>query len=361
MRGVTNIFRNFAGMIHRVSILTKCQRFLLLSAAILFTALAPEAKPAETTGDSASPTVYIYGYNNSGGKRVNLLMRIVNPTEFAIDSVRLVLQDTVYAPIQPFASESHYEPDSACYVWGDSIFFPFTMYFSPYDEVRVYTTAGGGTYMLNSQAVIYRESLKLLGRKAPALVTLRSPGSHLYIIIGAAVGFAVLLVMMFLRLNKRHRLEMIRIDKQFEESRQISDELRNKVEALYSERLKTFNALCDEYFNKRDAQSESVRLSLYNDIEKQILDLRNQKSIEELEDIVNKYLDNILVRLREQLPELGKKDIVFLTYLYSGFSPRAICVFTDIKIKNFYNKRSRLRDRILASGAPDREFFASKM
>lgn len=361
MRGVTNIFRNFAGMIHRVSIQTKCLRFLLLSAAILFTALAPEAKPAETTGDSASPTVYIYGYNNSGGKRVNLLMRIVNPTEFAIDSVRLVLQDTVYAPIQPFASESHYEPDSACYVWGDSIFFPYTMYFSPYDEVRVYTTAGGGTYMLNSQAVIYRESLKLLGWKAPAFVTLRSPGSHLYIIIGAAAGFVILLVMMFLRLNKRHRLEMIRIDKQFEESRQISDELRNKVEALYSERLKTFNALCDEYFNKRDAQSESVRLSLYNDIEKQILDLRNQKSIEELEEIVNKYLDNILVRLREQLPELGKKDIVFLTYLYSGFSPRAICVFTDIKIKNFYNKRSRLRDRILASGAPDREFFASKM
>ena len=106
---------------------------------------------------------------------------------------------------------------------------------------------------------------------------------------------------------------------------------------------------------------EKTRLTLYNEVEKHILALRDSKSIAELENIVNSYLDNILSRVKEQLPDLNRKDRTFLTYLYAGFSPRAICIFTDIKIKNFYNRRSRLKNRILASDAPDREYFASKI
>lgn len=77
--------------------------------------------------------------------------------------------------------------------------------------------------------------------------------------------------------------------------------------------------------------------------------------------MVNIYVDNILVKVTEQLPTLSKADVKFLTYLYAGFSPRAVCIFTDIKIKNFYNRRLRLKERILSSDAPDREWFVSKM
>lgn len=54
-------------------------------------------------------------------------------------------------------------------------------------------------------------------------------------------------------------------------------------------------------------------------------------------------------------------DLKFLTYIYAGFSPRAVCVFMDIKIKTFYNRRNLLKERILASDAPDREYFVSLM
>lgn len=117
--------------------------------------------------------------------------------------------------------------------------------------------------------------------------------------------------------------------------------------------------LCNEYFEK--SESEKVKLTLYNEVEKHILSLRDSKSVSELEQIVNTFLDNILVKVKEQLPGLSRNDLTFLTYLYAGFSPRAVCIFTDIKIKNFYNRRSRLKERILASDAPDREFFVSKM
>lgn len=136
-------------------------------------------------------------------------------------------------------------------------------------------------------------------------------------------------------------------------------ELETKVDALYGSRLDTLNLLCNEYFEKND--SEKVKLTLYNEVEKHILSLRDSKSISELEKIVNTYLDDILIKVKQQLPTLSRNDMVFLTYLYAGFSPRAVCIFTDIKIKNFYNRRSRLKERILASDAPDREYFVSKM
>ena len=136
-------------------------------------------------------------------------------------------------------------------------------------------------------------------------------------------------------------------------------ELEAKVNALYESRLDTLNLLCNEYFEKSD--SEKMKLILYNEVEKHILALRDPKSITELENIVNKFLDNILVKIKEQLAELTKKDLTFLTYLYAGFSPRAVCIFTDIKIKNYYQRRSRLKERILASDAPDKDFFVSKM
>lgn len=136
-------------------------------------------------------------------------------------------------------------------------------------------------------------------------------------------------------------------------------ELEAKVDALYGSRLDTLNMLCNEYFEK--SESEKVKLTLYNEVEKHILSLRDSKSVSELEQIVNTFLDNILVKVKEQLPGLSRNDLTFLTYLYAGFSPRAVCIFTDIKIKNFYNRRSRLKERILASDAPDREFFVSKM
>lgn len=117
--------------------------------------------------------------------------------------------------------------------------------------------------------------------------------------------------------------------------------------------------LCNEYFEKNE--SEKIRLTLFNEVEKHILSLRDRKYVEALEEVVNTYLDHILVKLREQLPTLSSSDLTFITYLYAGFSPRAICIFTDIKVKNFYNKRSRLKEKILASDAPDKEWFVSKM
>ena len=117
--------------------------------------------------------------------------------------------------------------------------------------------------------------------------------------------------------------------------------------------------LCNEYFER--SASEKLRLSLYNRIENHILEMKSPEAVNALENIVNRYLDNIISKLRNQLPSLTRNDLTFMTYLYAGFSPRAVSILCDIKIKNFYNRRSRLKEKIAASDAPDKELFIGKM
>ena len=49
-------------------------------------------------------------------------------------------------------------------------------------------------------------------------------------------------------------------------------------------------------------------------------------------------MNNIVEKLREQCPMLKPDDIVFIMLVYAGFSPRAVCLFTGIKLKYFYTK-----------------------
>ena len=87
--------------------------------------------------------------------------------------------------------------------------------------------------------------------------------------------------------------------------------------------------------------------------------MKSPEFLQKLHKLVNGALDNVLVKIRTQLPKIKEQDIDFIAYILAGFSPRSVCLFTDNKIKNFYNKRSRLINRIEESDAPDKDFILS--
>lgn len=138
-----------------------------------------------------------------------------------------------------------------------------------------------------------------------------------------------------------------------------SSALKQLVDGLFKEKFRTMNMLCNEYFENSD--SDKMRLLLFKEIEKEILKVSHPDKLQEIETVVNNCMDNIVTRLRTQLPQLKPEDIVFLTLIYAGFVPRAICIFTGIKLKTFYTKRVRLKERIHNSEAADREWFIEKM
>lgn len=119
---------------------------------------------------------------------------------------------------------------------------------------------------------------------------------------------------------------------------------RAMIGNLFKERWSELNLLCNEYFEMEN--SANGRLSIVRNIEKEIDRMRTPKNVGLIVDSVNRYMDNIVERLSQQCPFLKPDDLTFMALLYARFSPRAVCLFTDIKLKYFYTKRSRIFARI---------------
>ncbi|MDE6301155.1 MAG: hypothetical protein K2M19_05525 [Muribaculaceae bacterium] len=276
---------------------------------------------------------------------------------FTIYRAEWINCDTIRTPTEPFSLIANAdEVTHKNTVWHISIDFPFSQRFDDSDLLILYTDKGTIRFLISEVGQL-KESIDIL-RHDYERDTRRA-----WTILGGVICIALIIgLATFIIIRRRFIRKRLRIDElsmMVAERADMNLELRNKINTLYGSRLDTLNMLCNEYFEKHD--SEKLRLTLYNEVEKHILALRDPKSISELEILVNSYLDNILDRIKEQIPSLNRNDLIFLTYLFAGFSPRAVCIFTDIKIKNFYNRRSRLKERILASEAPDREFFVSRM
>ena len=283
---------------------------------------------------------------------------------FTIYGAEWINGDSVYAPLEPFSLIARPKEVSGKNAkWVISLDFPFSDSFDERDALVLSTDKGIVRCPTSSEGELI-ETIDLLRSdyEKQVSVSKRSSRRAWFILSLTLIGVAVIGCLSFVAIRRRFirkRREIEELSMLISERTDRNHELETKVNALYGSRLDTLNMLCNEYFEKNE--SEKMKLSLYNEVEKHILALRDSKSIAELETIVNSYLDNILIRVKEQLPQLGRRDLTFLTYLYAGFSPRAICILTDIKIKNFYNRRSRLRERILSSDAPDKDFFISKI
>ena len=162
------------------------------------------------------------------------------------------------------------------------------------------------------------------------------------------------------RRAKRRRDEVVNnLIMMFADSERVHGELNRTVQSLFKQKFDTLNKLCFEYFEK--GESPILRKSIFKEVENEIMRLREPAEIAGLEESLNQYYDNIMVRVDSQLPNLSPADRTLLVYLFSGFSARTICVLCDVEIKTFYMRRYRLKNRILASEAPDKELFAENM
>lgn len=135
--------------------------------------------------------------------------------------------------------------------------------------------------------------------------------------------------------------------------------LREQVNELLGSRFAVLNSLCDEYFAVRDTPKQ--RTLLYNKLKSEIQSLCCDESVAEIERLVDRYMDGIVSKLREQFPQFKPVDIAILSLIFANFSPRTICLIIDKELGYYYNKRKRLKDRIAQSDVPDKELFLEKL
>ena len=66
--------------------------------------------------------------------------------------------------------------------------------------------------------------------------------------------------------------------------------------------------------------------------------------------------DNIIIKMKQQLPQLSLDDINLITLTIAGYGAKAISLFMNAKPNTIYVRRKRLLERIA-----DREWFISQI
>ena len=132
--------------------------------------------------------------------------------------------------------------------------------------------------------------------------------------------------------------------------------MNNEIHKLFEKQFDLLDKICAIYYdyNEIGKDKDYIYLQIKREIEK----FSNDKtSIAQLEQIVNKYKENIMQITRDSLPDLNEKDLRILCFLYAGFSAKAICVFTKTTVHSIYNKKLRLKAKISQSDMPNKEIL----
>ena len=132
----------------------------------------------------------------------------------------------------------------------------------------------------------------------------------------------------------------------------IKSDMQREMSELFRNSWNILNILCNQFFEK--GESEVMRQTILKDIELEIEKMKDCKYMQKIEDAVDKYMNGIVGKMKSECTFLKPDDITLLTLVLAGFSPRAICLIRDLKLKNFYMKKKRLLDRIAASNLPDK-------
>lgn len=136
-------------------------------------------------------------------------------------------------------------------------------------------------------------------------------------------------------------------------------QIKNQLESLFRAKFETINKLCNKYFDLESTKTQKTEL--FKAIQNELNEITSPKNLEQISEMVNLTMDQIMHRLDQQIPTLKQNDRTFILLSYAGFSPRAICLCTDIKLGHYYVKRKRLKALISSSQAPDKDDFIDKL
>lgn len=128
---------------------------------------------------------------------------------------------------------------------------------------------------------------------------------------------------------------------------------------LIKDRFGIVNELAATYYERKGANEQKA---IFNKV-KAILDTYASDEVGklEIEEMVNACYDDVMAKVRKELPLLKEAELDLLRYVYAGFSLRVISLFTGDSINYTAVKKSRLKAKIASSDAPSKESFVNLM
>lgn len=187
-----------------------------------------------------------------------------------------------------------------------------------------------------------------------------SRNTTIFVIILSALAIAAIVAIAILLIRKR-KARMDNLVAEIEGLHRKDDERGAKIGGLLAQRFESMNRLCDEYFNLSDIKDENLaKNEIYKTLSAQLKEMGSEGFRKRLEESLNENMDGLMARFRAAFPGDGESAVLFL-YFSSGFSAKAVGIFTKLKKSSVYTRRRRLRERIEQSDTPYREEFLSML
>lgn len=126
---------------------------------------------------------------------------------------------------------------------------------------------------------------------------------------------------------------------------------------LFRHQWATINNICRD-LNEFDTVHYPPK-KILTKLQAEIKSISKDENVDKLERFLDSHFNNVMARLRKQCAWMSPSDLRFVMFVFSGFSATAVSVLLDMTTGNFYTKRRRLGERILASGCDDAGEFVA--
>ena len=119
---------------------------------------------------------------------------------------------------------------------------------------------------------------------------------------------------------------ILELRQKLQENKTVMSEL---LQNSFKNQFKILNSVGDTIFNQtNDLKGQKI---VYNEIKNIVERFKDRKTYLEMEQLVNKYCNNVMETLRTEVPSLDDEDYRQLCYHYAGFSGKLISLLLEKK------------------------------
>lgn len=137
-----------------------------------------------------------------------------------------------------------------------------------------------------------------------------------------------------------------------------SEYLQTLFVNLFQKEFREIGNLCNVFLTDKGMDKEE---NIYREVQKIAGRFRTRtQSQTEFEKMLNRYLDNVMVKVRSDFPTMTETDYRFISYCIAGFSASFIAVLLpDMYVPSVYMKKTRLVRKLVSCDSPNASLYRS--
>ena len=130
--------------------------------------------------------------------------------------------------------------------------------------------------------------------------------------------------------------------------------------SLFRDKFLQLNQISAKYFDSDDENNKEV---VFQTFKKNLRDLQSNETLFELlEQDLDRYCDNIMTKIKSQVPSITGQNLHILALFFSGAPYRVVQLISGAQsIEALKTKRSRFRKSIIDANAADSTLFLSML